>query len=147
VNGAAAEAEAATAAASDADIQVQLSVAAASNLENMLDWSVLRGTCDLRQILASVFRDAEDRSEDEVTPRDEIEVDSGTSNGAGCLAGEQRVLESTDEIPTLVQRFFGDAHTKNPILDDQILDPYSEIERDGFRWNGKSCLVVLHILS
>lgn len=67
---------------------------------------------------------------------------SRTRKGAGVF-DEKLLGQPSGEIAILVQRFFRNVHTKNPILDSSVLDRYVyDVEQHGFGWTGRSCLLV-----
>jgi len=113
----------------------------------------------VEEILAPIFADShgedgEDEDERESwqerkgmeksEPEDGYQAHGGNRRGAELYDYDEKLLgQPPGEIVTLVGRFFRNVHTKNPILDSAVLDSYvREIEKHGFGWSGKSCLVV-----
>lgn len=138
---------------------VSLATASGSRVEAVLQWPIFNGQFCLEDLLAPVFadtRDGDDEDEDEregwqegkdmgrSEPEDGYQAHGGSRRGNGLYDYDERLLrQPPGEIATLVQRFFRNVHTKNPILDSAVLDSYVyEIDQHGFGWSGKSCLVV-----
>ena len=59
---------------------------------------------------------------------------------------DEKKLERYD-LRHLIERFLTNVQTKNPILDQGILEEYmDEIEARGFDGSGKSCIVVSYLV-
>ncbi|RPB00496.1 hypothetical protein L873DRAFT_1679801 [Choiromyces venosus 120613-1] len=140
---------------------VCIATASGSRVEAVLQWPIFSGQFCVEDILAPVFENShaeDDEDEDErdtwqerkgmmgrSKPEDGYQGHGGSMRkGTGLYDYDEKLLrQPPGEILTLVQRFFRNVHTKNPILDSAVLDGYAyEIEQHGFGWSGKSCLVV-----
>ncbi|PWW80694.1 hypothetical protein C7212DRAFT_274012 [Tuber magnatum] len=117
---------------------VSIATASGSRVEAVLQWPIFKGQFCVEEILAPVFADSHEDDDDD----DERE---GWQERKGMGKSEpENGYQAQHEIATLVQRFFRNVHTKNPILDSAVLDSYVyDIEKHGFGWSGKSCLVLL----
>lgn len=148
-----------------------IATAAASRVETVLQWPTFGGQIATDEILAPVFAnkgyesDEDDVDEGEVhgwsnNGRQDNSMDhheshqhhqvrddyTRTRKGAGVF-DEKLLGQPPGEIAILVQRFFRNVHTKNPILDSSVLDRYVyDVEQHNFGWTGKSCLLVSHYL-
>lgn len=148
---------------------ISIATAAASRVETVLQWPTFGGQISTDEILAPVFANRNDESdEDDVEegdthgwnnnngrhdqhPMDHQENsqqhqsrddNARVRKGTGCF-DEKLLGRPPGEIATLVQRFFRNVHTKNPILDSSVVDGYVyNVEQRGFGWTGKSCLLV-----
>jgi len=115
--------------------------AVGSTCQAVLRWPIFDGAYDPDAILAPLFEDDSDESDDE----------SGGDDGDGVRWGrlkrsaidvDEEELERYD-LRHLIERFLTNVQTKNPILDQGILEEYvDEIERWGFDGSGESCIVV-----
>jgi len=138
---------------------VPIATASGARVEAVLQWPIFNGQFCLEDILAPIFADSRDEGgedEDEregwqerkgmakSQPEDEYHAHGGSRRGNGLYDyDETKLRQPPGEIKTLVQRFFRNVHTKNPILESAVLDSYVyEIDQHGFGWSGKSCLVV-----
>jgi hypothetical protein len=149
---------------------ISISTAAASRVENVLQWPVFQGKISTEDILAPVFANKGDDSDDEDSEDGEAQGwgndyrpdrhsmehqngqhehqdgdDYSPSTKKGPMYIDEKVLLQTrGEIAILVKRFFRNVHTKNPILDSSELEKYANhVERVGeFGWTGKACLLV-----
>lgn len=138
-----------------------IATAAASRVENVLQWSTFGGQIPTDDILAPVFANRGGQSEDGESEdgdghawsngRHDMEHHDGShqhENVRGrkepTIFDEKMLGQPPGEIGVLVQRFFRNVHTKNPILDSNVLDRcVREVEQQGaFGWSGKSCLLV-----
>lgn len=151
---------------------ISIATAAASRVETVLQWPTFGGQISTDEILAPVFANKGDESdEDDIDDgeahgwnnggrQDQHSMDNHESSqqhqgrddnarirkGAGVY-DEKALGQPPGEIAILVQRFFRNVHTKNPILDSNVLDRYVyDVEQRGFCWTGKSCLLVSTIL-
>lgn len=150
-----------------------IATAAASRVETVLQWPTFGGQIATDEILAPVFAnkgyesDEDDVDEGEAHGwsnngrQDQNSMDhheshqhhqirddySRTRKGVGIF-DEKLLGQPSGEIAILVQRFFRNVHTKNPILDSSVLDRYVyDVEQHGFGWTGRSCLLVRSITS
>ncbi|KAG0637788.1 hypothetical protein HOY80DRAFT_889010 [Tuber brumale] len=138
---------------------VSVATASGPRVEDLLQWPIFNRKFCVEEILAPVFADSrgeDDEDEDEregwqerkgmekSEPLDGYQAHGGNRRGTGLYDYDEKLLrQPPGEIVTLVQRFLRNVHTKNPILDSAVLDSYvCEIEKHGFGWSGKSCLVV-----
>lgn len=90
--------------------------------------------------LAPIFEDEDETDEmldedydqdDNMLRRDQNQIDEGELKNYN--------------LRHLMERFLTNVQTKDPILDQGILEEYvEEIDRNGFGWSGKSCLVVCY---
>lgn len=147
-----------------------IATAAASRVETVLQWPTFGGQIATDEILAPVFANkGYESDEDDVEDgeahgwgnngrQDQNSMDhheshqhhqirddySRTRKGVGIF-DEKLLGQPSGEIAILVQRFFRNVHTKNPILDSSVLDRYVyDVEQHGFGWTGRSCLLVRH---
>lgn len=72
----------------------------------------------------------------------------GIRNGADPLesaaASGGLLLPNEEQIPSLVDKFLENVHTKNPVLDvEQLVKHSRRIAVNGLTWDGWSCLVLL----
>ena len=115
--------------------------AVGSTCQNVLRWPIFEGAYDPDTILAPLFEDDSDESDDESDDDDDDKVRWGRHKRSATDVDEKE-LERYD-LRHLIERFLTNVQTKNPILDQGILEEYvDEIERRGFDGSGESCIVV-----
>lgn len=107
----------------------------------VLRWPIFDGAYDPDAILAPLFEDDSDESDDEP------DHDAGDGVGWSRLKSSPIVVDEKEleryDLRHLIERFLTNVQTKNPILDQGILEEYvAEIERRGFDGRGESCIVV-----
>ncbi|KAL2860710.1 uncharacterized protein BJX67DRAFT_386398 [Aspergillus lucknowensis] len=92
----------------------------------VLRWPSLRDICDPREVDRLFFNRAEARES----------VDRlATSTSRGIRE---------EDVPSLIENFLENVHTKNPILDPHELRGLCRrIGEDGFQWDGPSCLILI----
>ena len=114
--------------------------AVGSTCQAVLLWPIFGGAYDPDAILAPLFGDDSDDSDDD---------ESDDNHGGGVrwsrsseIDVDEKELERYD-LRHLIERFLTNVQTKNPILDQGILEEYvDEIERQSFNGSGESCIVV-----
>lgn len=118
--------------------------AVGSTCQAVIRWPIFEGAYDPDAILAPIFEDDSDESDEESDEEDVTGEDWSNFKGAS-LDVDEKELERYD-LRHLIERFLTNVQTKNPILDQGILEEYvDEIERRGFDGSGKSCIVVSFI--
>ena len=121
-----------------ADRRVKLTTVG-TTIEAVLQWPIFGGNYDADIILAPVFEDDDSFDEDSIQGIDTL--DRGRW-GSKSIVVDEKELENYD-ITHLIDRFLTNVQTKNPILDQGILEEYAdEIDEHGFDSSGKSCIVV-----
>ncbi|KAF8471227.1 hypothetical protein BDZ91DRAFT_517887 [Kalaharituber pfeilii] len=122
-----------------------------TTVQDILRWPIFEGNYDSDSILAPVFEDDDEFDDD--SDFDDFEGDGNNEDGdrktrwGGSIKGpvtdvDEKELEQHD-LRHLIERFLTNVQTKNPILDQAILEDYAdEIEAHGFDGSGKSCIVV-----
>lgn len=100
----------------------------------MLTWPVFQGRFSDQQLAQNIFRPTNIDTSDDVIP-----------HGIDMLTKESSIQPLDEErIPILLNRFLENVHTKNPILDTDILIRYGrEAAANGLGWDAPSCLVLL----
>ncbi|KAL2830036.1 hypothetical protein BDW59DRAFT_29634 [Aspergillus cavernicola] len=92
----------------------------------LLQWPSLRDLCEPCEVDKLFFNPA---------PPEE-------STEAAAPSSSRGIRE--EDVPSLIQSFLENVHTKNPILDPNELRNMSRyIGEDGFQWNGPSCLILI----
>ncbi|KAF8448513.1 hypothetical protein BGX38DRAFT_573746 [Terfezia claveryi] len=112
--------------------------AVGSTCQAILSWPIFDGAYDPDAILAPLFEDDSDEPDDE-------SVDDGYwgRHKHSAIDVDEEELERYD-LRHLIERFLTNVQTKNPILDQGILEEYvDEIERRGFDGSGESCIVLM----
>ncbi|KAL4920465.1 hypothetical protein BDW62DRAFT_208970 [Aspergillus aurantiobrunneus] len=103
----------------------QLQAKSASS--SVLQWPSLRDLCDPSGIDKLFFN----------TARPEEAVEQAVSSGGQGIREE--------DVPSLIERFLENVHTKNPILDPSELRKSSRCTgEDGFQWDGPSCVILIY---
>ncbi|KAI5808010.1 hypothetical protein DFH27DRAFT_292218 [Peziza echinospora] len=122
-----------------ADRRVKLTTVG-TTIEAVLQWPIFGGNYDADIILAPVFEDDDSYEEDSIQGIDTL--DRGRWGNKSIVVDEKE-LEKYD-ITHLIDRFLTNVQTKNPILDQGILEEYAdEIDEHGFDSSGKSCIVLI----
>ncbi|RPB24475.1 hypothetical protein L211DRAFT_807714 [Terfezia boudieri ATCC MYA-4762] len=104
-----------------------------STCQAILSWPIFDGAYDPDAILAPLFEDDSDDSDDGY----------GGRHKHSAIDVDEEELERYD-LRHLIERFLTNVQTKNPILDQGILEEYvDEIERRGFDGSGESCIVLM----
>ena len=108
--------------------------AGTSSADTMLTWPVFKGKFLPQCIVRTVFR-----------PKDPAENEGPIGHGTDTIMVRNGLIPLADErIPTLIDRFLENVHTKNPILDTDALVRYGrEAAANGPSWDAPSCLVLL----
>lgn len=118
--------------------------AVGSTCQAVLRWPIFEETYDPDAVLAPIFEDDSDDSDDDLEYDDLDDGKWGDLKGS-AMDVDEKELERYD-LRHLIERFLTNVQTKNPILDQGILEQYvDEIERRGFDGSGKSCIVVSSI--
>ena len=112
-------------------------------IQAVLRWPIFGGSYDADSILAPIFEDDDpDDDEDGDNVKDNLNSHKSKSDRGGNTISEENQLLNCD-LKHLIGRFLTNVQTKNPILDQNILEAYTnEIRANGFDESGKTCIVV-----
>ncbi|KAL4821228.1 hypothetical protein BDW67DRAFT_45996 [Aspergillus spinulosporus] len=92
----------------------------------VLQWPSLRDLCDPRAVDKFFFNQ---------TPSKDVAEKAVSFSGWGIRE---------EDVPSLIERFLENVHTKNPILDPSELRKLSRrLGENGFQWDGPSCLIFI----
>jgi hypothetical protein len=106
-----------------------------SSADTMLTWPVFNGRFLPLSLARSVFH----------VKSNESSSKGPVVHGSDTIVVRNGLLPLADErIPSLIDRFLENVHTKNPILDTDALIQYGrEAAGNGPGWDAPSCLVLL----
>lgn len=117
--------------------------------EDILDWPVFQSRHNREQIERLIFDPALHLDHDYSSPSYRSKFSASSPTDSRDIREEpRRRMSSTrgireEDVSELVERFLSNVHTKNPILDSNVLrGMVKSIAGEGFGWDARTCLVV-----
>lgn len=103
-----------------------------ASADAVLEWEIFRGKYPGDALIGVLFQ-----------PRDES-VSSPASIADGVMTGTGLHPPDDEKIPSLIDSFLQNVHTKNPLLDAELLVKHGRrCAEHGVGWDALSCLVLL----
>jgi len=118
----------------------------AASADSILMWPIFNASFVPDSLIEGLFQHAEHSVSEQVGSQQEPASHYISENLAAdilTVPGGLRSI-SDERIPCLVDRFLQNVHTKNPILDVDLLVQWGRAAAEnGLGWNAQSCLVLL----